>query len=284
MQSGNYFVTVRDQSTGCEITSPSVDIIVEEFLEVAISATPNCDDVTSINLKAVPTFTTGVTYSWVGPSGSFSATSQSVTITQEGLYTVTATNPAGTCSVSADFNAIITPITDNDILLPASANFCSVDAADPGVALNPGVFNSYSWTRLPSPEVISTDPVFYATRRGTYEVTLYNNFTCRTARVVVRDNCNPVIDAPTAFTPNGDGLNDEFAVVPNPEVVEFSIVISNRWGEALYKANDQSFKWDGIYQGKLLPPGTYTYVMVFKSTVDSSAGIQKQYGAVVLIR
>ncbi len=283
LTSGNYFVTVRDQTTGCEITSAAVDIVVEEFLEVAISATPDCANNGRVQLAAIPSFMTGVTYAWTGPGG-FSSIAQSVNVTAEGVYTVTATNPNGTCSAIAEFNAILTPITDADILLPETATFCSKNASDPGVALNPGAFNTYEWRRIPSPDIVSTDPIFYATQSGTYEVTLYNGFTCRTVRIDVRNNCQPQIFAPTAFTPNGDGLNDAFAVIPNDAVENFTIVISNRWGEAVYRATDQLFQWDGTRNGKMLPPGTYTYIMTFSSTEDSSAGIQQQYGAVVLIR
>lgn len=283
LSSGTYFVTVRDQATNCEVTSPSVDVVVEELLEVAISATPNCNDITSINLEAIPTFTTGVTYAWSGPAG-FSSTAKTIRVTAEGLYTVVATNPNGTCSASAEFDAIITPINDADLLLPEKATMCSKDPENPGVALNPGTFNSYSWTRVPDPEIVSTSPIFYATQPGTYEVTLYNGFTCRTDRVIVRDDCQAFIFAPTAFTPNGDGLNDEFAVIPNPAVENFSIVIANRWGQAVFRAEDQDFRWDGRLGTQMLPPGTYTYIMTFNSTIDAVSGLQQQYGAVVLIR
>ncbi len=284
MTSDNYSVTVRDQATGCIVTSNSVDVTVEELLEVDISATPDCDNNGRIFLEAIPTFEEGVTYSWTGPNGGLSSTAKQITISQEGTYSVTATNPAGTCSATDDFEAILTPITEDDLMLEETANFCSLNAGDPGVELNPGTFNSYEWTRVPDATIISTDPVLYVTQNGTYEVTLYNGFTCTTDRITVLDDCKPVIFAPNAFTPNDDGLNDTFSVIPNPNVQEFNIVIANRWGEPVFKATDQNFKWDGTLEGKKLPQGTYTYRMRFQSTVDSSVGLQDQYGAVVLLR
>jgi len=251
---------------------------------VSISATPDCDDNGSIFLEAIPTFTDGVTYSWTGPNGGLASTSSVITISQEGLYSVTATNAAATCSFLSEFNAIITPITDDDLLLEDEATFCSLNTASPGVDLNPGIFNTYEWRQIPDATILSTDQIFNVTTRGTYEVTLYNGFTCTTDRITVRDDCTPVIFAPNSFTPNSDGLNDAFAVIPNPMVISFEIVISNRWGEPVFKGVDQTFTWDGRLDGKLLPPGTYTYIMRFQSTIDSSAGLQEQYGAIVLIR
>lgn len=283
-QSGTYSVVVRDQSTNCEVTSNSIDVTVEELLEVQISATPNCNDGSRIFLEAITTFTDGVTYQWEGPSGPINSGSSTISASQEGDYTVTVTNPEGTCTSTDTFTAIITPITDEDLLLPSNTEFCSVNSSDPGVLLDPGAFNTYEWTRIPDPTVISTDRTLYVTQRGTYRVVLYNGFTCTTDQVVVRNDCSPEIIAPTAFSPNGDGLNDTFSVIPNPEVLDFKIVIHNRWGEPLFKADDMTFEWDGKLGGKLLPPGTYTYIMTFSSTVDTSIGEQEQYGAVVLVR
>lgn len=281
--SGQYSVTVRDQATNCEVVSAAIDVVVEELLEVSISATPDCEDNGRIILDAISSLDT-VTYAWSGPNGPLSGTSSQITVSVEGTYTVEVTNNSGTCVVTESFDAILTPITDDDLLLDETANFCSLDASNPGVDLNPGVFNTYEWTRVPDPTIISTAPVLTVTEAGTYEVTLYNGFTCTTDRVIVRDDCIPVIFAPTAFTPNGDGLNDAFSVIPNPNVQDFKIVIANRWGEPVFTSEDINFEWDGTLEGKLLTQGTYSYRMTFSSTVDSSVGVQDQYGAVVLVR
>lgn len=282
--SGSYFVIVRDQVTGCEVTSTAIDLVVEEVLEVSIVAIPNCSNNGTIILEAIPTITNGVTFSWTGPSGLLSTTSETLTVTQEGTYSVTATNASGTCSFRVDFMATIVPISDTDLLLEDNAIFCSLDIANPGIDLNPGIFNTYEWRQVPDMTIISTSQILNVTQRGTYEVTLYNGFTCITDRITVQDDCRPKIIVPNSFTPNGDGLNDVFAVIPNPMVTSFEIVINNRWGAPIFKAVDQAFEWDGRSNGSLLPPGTYTYVMKFESSVDASIGPQEQYGIVVLIR
>ncbi len=65
---------------------------------------------------------------------------------------------------------------------------------------------------------------------------------------------------PKAFTPNNDGLNDEFGI-SNEFVVEDLIrfEIYNRWGMKLFESIIPSEKWDGRYKGEFQSPGTYVY-------------------------
>lgn len=63
---------------------------------------------------------------------------------------------------------------------------------------------------------------------------------------------------PSAFSPNNDGVNDEFLVkVRNVESMTLSIF--NRWGTKLYESSDPDARWDGRYQGRLMPTGSYVY-------------------------
>jgi gliding motility-associated-like protein len=73
----------------------------------------------------------------------------------------------------------------------------------------------------------------------------------------------PEIKFPSGFTPNGDGINDSWIIdyidlYPN-NVVE----IYSRWGDRLYRAvgYDNNNPWDGFYNGKELPVGTYYYIV-----------------------
>ena len=281
--SGSYSVAVRDQTTGCEVISTATNIVVEELLEVSIVATPNCSDDGRTVLTAISSLE-NVTYSWIGPNGPLATSSPTLSTATTGVYTVEVTNENGTCLVSEDFDAIIDPITNDELLLDATANFCSLDVNSSHVNLDPGVFNTYEWTRVPDPTILSTDRILTTTEPGTYQVTLYNGFTCILDRVQVLDDCRPVIYAPTAFTPNEDNLNDTFSVIPNPNIIDFKILIVNKWGEVIFRSDDINFEWDGRLEGTLLPPGTYTYRMRFQSTIDSSVGVQDQYGTVMLIR
>lgn len=67
---------------------------------------------------------------------------------------------------------------------------------------------------------------------------------------------------PNAFTPNDDGLNDVFKIkYTEPTFNTFNMLIFSRWGELLFESNDLNVGWDGTYNGKKCPLGTYIYLI-----------------------
>lgn len=285
--SGSYNVTVTDQFTGCEVTSSDTDVVIQEEFDVVMTLEPDCDNNGSVFAIATTNyFNPSVTYEWQGPDGSTLAETDSIlVVTVSGRYTVIATNETGTCMASDALDVAVVPINPEDLLLPDRASFCVGDPVDPTVNLDPGIFNTYEWRLLPDDAIISTDQVLNVSTEGTYEVTIYNGFTCTVDRVEVVQDCRPTIVAPNAFTPgDGNGINDEFFVYPNDYVDAFQILIYTRWGELVYTSNNQDFRWNGIYKGKLLPPGTYAYILKFSSSLAPDLGTIEQYGSVTLIR
>ncbi len=80
---------------------------------------------------------------------------------------------------------------------------------------------------------------------------------------------------PNAITPNGDGINDKFTVYGNKKVDNvISMTIYDRWGEELFieknfPVNDTHHGWDGFFDGKVMQPGVYVYV-VFVEFIDGT--------------
>jgi gliding motility-associated-like protein len=66
----------------------------------------------------------------------------------------------------------------------------------------------------------------------------------------------------------------------------FQVFIFNRWGEMIFQSNDRQFRWNGAYNniGPLLPAGTYSYVVRYKSEYRPEDGIKEKRGGVVLVR
>lgn len=85
---------------------------------------------------------------------------------------------------------------------------------------------------------------------------------------------------PSAFTPNGDGLNDLFYVKANFEPHNFEITIINRSGDLLFHSRDINIGWDGQLHGNTLPQGMYIYIIKYK---DKEGNDQKQQGQILLI-
>lgn len=69
---------------------------------------------------------------------------------------------------------------------------------------------------------------------------------------------------PKAFTPNGDGLNDEYGI-NNPYVLDnlLAFEIYSRWGERVFYTEDAFELWDGSFRGKTLNPGVFLYKVRF---------------------
>lgn len=65
---------------------------------------------------------------------------------------------------------------------------------------------------------------------------------------------------PNAFSPNGDGVNDEWKV-SYKSIVDFECHIFNRWGQEMAHLTNPSQGWDGKYKGKVVPTGAYFYVI-----------------------
>jgi gliding motility-associated-like protein len=87
---------------------------------------------------------------------------------------------------------------------------------------------------------------------------------------------------PTAFSPNGDGLNDVFRPVGN-EIVEFLMLVYDRWGQLVFETQDFEKGWDGTFKGALCEPGVYSYILTYGNS-GSQGGTQKIKGFVTLIR
>jgi len=68
---------------------------------------------------------------------------------------------------------------------------------------------------------------------------------------------------PNVFTPNGDGVNDEFRVAYR-SICEFHCWVYNRWQHLVYKWDDPTKGWDGTYNGKKEPASAYVYIIEAK--------------------
>jgi gliding motility-associated-like protein len=103
------------------------------------------------------------------------------------------------------------------------------------------------------------------TRRGTYPVSLEARWSpecVARAEREVRIVGDLAAYFPSAFTPQGDHLNDHFRPT-SLDVGDAKLLILNRWGEILYRENAPDAEairgWDGTYGGKPSPDGVYVW-------------------------
>ncbi len=91
------------------------------------------------------------------------------------------------------------------------------------------------------------------------------------------DQVRNEVFTPNAFTPNGDGMNDQFQIFGDPCESGARLQIFNRWGALVYETNrPYDDFWDGNYNGSPAPGGVYTYILLEQD--------QKITGFVSLIR
>lgn len=96
------------------------------------------------------------------------------------------------------------------------------------------------------------------------------------ALITVEEYVCPEPFVPNAFTPNGDGKNDEFLVYG--DIQEVQMQIFNPWGELVFESSGIGQGWNGTYGGKRLNPGVFVYVIEFCS------GSKMLKGTVTLLR
>jgi gliding motility-associated-like protein len=68
---------------------------------------------------------------------------------------------------------------------------------------------------------------------------------------------------PTAFSENGDGMNDCIQVNATCEMTAFTWTVFNRWGQKVFETKDPKECWMGDHKDKPLPMGTYYWVVEF---------------------
>jgi gliding motility-associated-like protein len=85
---------------------------------------------------------------------------------------------------------------------------------------------------------------------------------------------------PSAFSPNGDGLNDCYGIKNWGVIEELNFNIYDRWGELLFHTTKPSDCWEGIYKGQKQPADVYVYII----TAKTSCGSVFKKGLFMLIR
>lgn len=149
--------------------------------------------------------------------------------------------------------------------------------------------NSYAWDFGGLAYSFDVHPSYLFTVSGEFFVTLVATSPegCQdTEAKKVTINPDVVLYVPNAFTPGGDGLNDEFHVFLPPTGVDFStysITIYDRWGEVMYKSNDITQPWKGSKNnsGEILKQDTYVYKISF---MDEKKKYYEKLGYVTMLR
>ena len=151
----------------------------------------------------------------------------------------------------------------------------------------------YSWTQLEGINIgLVTDSSYSfgiaPEEKVSYLFSAVNEFGCHVDSIVIIDVTKPRrANAPMAFTPNGDGVNDNF-FIQGGEKVKFVAIfrVYDRWGELVFEGinleiNNSEQGWNGNYRGKPSTSGTYTWYADILFKDEETTQIK---GDVILLR
>lgn len=99
---------------------------------------------------------------------------------------------------------------------------------------------------------------------------------------VVFEDCSELVFLPTAFTPNGDGLNDFY--IPSVANVElYELWIFDQWGRAVFHTEDPNEVWQGDNNsgGYYIANGIYNFRVLYRTNQGT---IQERRGYIQIIR
>ncbi|WP_276134177.1 gliding motility-associated C-terminal domain-containing protein [Polluticoccus soli] len=104
---------------------------------------------------------------------------------------------------------------------------------------------------------------------------------CFTRDTINFDFIESLIGVPSAFSPNGDNINDILYINSSKNVQELHLKIFNRWGQMVFETTDIKKGWDGRVKGQALEPEVFGYVLS-ATLINGQPFITK--GNVTLIR
>lgn len=117
--------------------------------------------------------------------------------------------------------------------------------------------------------VVMDDQVYTLAVTGEGNCTATDSMSVRVVRTVV---------IPNVFTPNGDGINDTWAITNLNDYPGVTVQVFDRYGSRVLYTNGYARAWDGTYQQKPLAAGTYYYI------IDLKNGTKPFSGSVTIIR
>ncbi len=282
---GSAGASLFQNSTGLTIPVDYYLGSVRIYQEVFFSLGPDMQACQGDDIEIIPMLWSSngeVSYLWTEPSGS---TSQDETLIisnaqqyHSGSYSLRVTDTLD-CYLDESIELIIHPLPT-----PSFAGQDTVVTEEP-VDIDAGIgFASYLWNTGATSQLITAEVEDW------YSVLIESQYGCfgqDSVYVLFWEPPQPPepiseqIYFPNAFTPDGDGLNDEFKAMSQPDnLTSFSMTIFNRWGQMVFETKDITHGWDGTFKGTEAPAGTYVFRLEY-----SIAGYDfDTNGTVVLVR
>jgi len=135
----------------------------------------------------------------------------------------------------------------------------------------------------------STNSELTASETGTYNVTVSNEcFTKTNAVTITTEQCGCMVSFPSAFSPNGDGVNDTFRPASNCPSASLSdgyeLSIYTRYGNKIFTSTDITEGWDGVVDFETANMKVYIWVATYERNFIELSETVVESGSVFLLR
>lgn len=209
--------------------------------------------------------TGGNSYSWTPGSG---LSSTSIPNPVASPHTTTKYYVTGTNSNNCTGNDSVL-ITVNNLPTIEVSKSGDISCASTGSLLSATGAFQYSWspsTGLSNAAI--SNPVATPADTTSYIVTGTDANGCMntgTITVNVTTAGKSLYLMPTAFTPNGDGINDCYGINYWSTINQLDFSIYNRWGQRVFHTSNPGECWNGYFKGELQDAAVYVYVVKAKT-------------------
>lgn len=282
LQSIKYFVSGTVPGAGCKLLQDSLSIQVLPTPSVFAKDQSVCNH-SSVTLQAtvLPNYD-HYTYQWFGPdnfsSKTLSPSLNRVLSKNAGKYTIQV--KADTSDCIAEASMFLTVVVPAPPVFNSTTTFCQENKIHTLSVSGTNIL----WYQV-NDSIGHTDaPTINAATEGTYHFFVsQKDSSCESEllpiTIEVKKCCEGHVMIPSAFSPNGDGLNDQFKLKPDFGNSVIQLDIFNRWGQLVFRTYNNE-AWDGTFHGVPAELGVYFY----DAKIACAKGGQVRYtGDVILV-
>lgn len=197
-------------------------------------------------------------------------------ILKSGTYYIQAVSPQG-CTDILPVNVVI---TNPDVMVTDPPEVQYPNGVD--LSTTHDKLQKLTYTYYTNPEAtIPVSDYKNVNVSGTYYIKAVSDIGCisiKPVNVTIGPPPPYIIKGAKVFTPNNDGINDHFMIDIDGFVTFASLKIYDRYGQLLFTTTSQQSYWDGTYNGRQLPAGTYYWLfegtdMYYRTVVNKASSV-----------
>ncbi|MBD8487960.1 PKD domain-containing protein [Echinicola sp. CAU 1574] len=269
---GQYLATVID-AAGCTYVQqfevkrpPAISVIDRRVVEISCEQSQVTEEIELFVTGGIPPYSINWSAGEVSNNGLLMRTDQS------GLFSVEIVDGNG-CFYTESFTienppTVVDAEANSDSFAEFNSHLVNFDVSFQN--LSSGNIASVFWDFGDGSSSAEQNPIHQYSSPGTYTTTLniIDVYGCTSTKQLTLEVSDHFIAVPNVFTPNSDGINDQF--FPKFTLVKsLEFWIYNKWGEIIFFTDDlNSEGWDGTINGVPAQPGNYVYKLNY-STMDN---------------